>query len=383
LDAEGKAQIPGGANVAAIAKNKNGSELKRIILHLCKWSGIFHLSLALTKSKLRILCYHGFAADDEAEFRPRLFITQVTFERRMKFLTARGFRVLGLAEALKMMDANELPPKAVVLTIDDGFAGVFDRGLPVLIRNGFTSTIYVTTYNQLKATPVFRLVVQYLFWKTRASHIDLPSIHPDLEGRLLLASERDRERAINAVTEHGEAKLDEPARQKILERLAEQLAVDLATILERRLFSIMTAAELKKAIANGMTVELHTHRHRLPMDSGLVATEIGDNRAVLEPLVGHTLKHFCYPSGLFDETQWPWLTTLGVESATTCVPGLNDAHTPKLGLRRCLDGENLSQIEFEAEMYGTATLLRSGRELVRRIAQGQSQLSGRKKSAAH
>jgi hypothetical protein len=47
-----------------------------------------------------------------------------------------------------------------------------------------------------------------------------------------------------------------------------------------------------------------------------------------------------------------------VESATTCEPGLNTAETPLLGLYRILDQDDLSQIEFEAELFGFSELIR-------------------------
>lgn len=346
--------------------SQKSSLFKRAILHICKWVGVFHLSSALTGKKLRILCYHGFAGSDEATFRPRLFINRDTFERRMKFLLENGFRVIGLGEALGLLQADALAKKSVVLTIDDGFAGVFAYGVPILERFGFRSTVYVTTYNHLKNTPVFRLVVQYLFWKTERESVDLCDLGLEEGVETKLMTERDREKASEMVTLYGETKLDEPRRQELMKELAKQLGVELDAIVSKRLFSIMTAEELRAAMARGMDVELHTHRHRLPMNAELVAKEIADNRAVLEPLAQRPLKHLCYPSGIWAKEQWPWLAALGVESATTCLPGLNDAKTPKLGLRRCLDGENLSQIEFEAEMYGFASLLRAGREYLRK-----------------
>ena len=40
--------------------------------------------------------------------------------------------------------------------------------------------------------------------------------------------------------------------------------------------------------------------------------------------------------------------------------GMNPRGTKKLCLKRFIDGEDVSQIEFEAEVYGFAELLRRG-----------------------
>jgi hypothetical protein len=50
---------------------------------------------------------------------------------------------------------------------------------------------------------------------------------------------------------------------------------------------------------------------------------------------------------------------MNVTSATTCLSGFNDANTPLLGLKRFLDGENISEIEFSGELSGFLPLARA------------------------
>jgi len=49
---------------------------------------------------------------------------------------------------------------------------------------------------------------------------------------------------------------------------------------------------------------------------------------------------------------------LGIKSAVTCTSGVNDENTHPYKLKRFLDGENISQIEFEAEMCGFLEICR-------------------------
>jgi hypothetical protein len=49
---------------------------------------------------------------------------------------------------------------------------------------------------------------------------------------------------------------------------------------------------------------------------------------------------------------------MGIRSAVTCIPGLNDSKTHPYELRRFLDGENITNLEFEAEMSGFLDLCR-------------------------
>ena len=127
----------------------------------------------------------------------------------------------------------------------------------------------------------------------------------------------------------------------------------------------MTPDEIRSLADLGMDIQLHTHRHQFPPVEELARRELEDNRAVLEPILGRSCHHLCYPSGVFTPEQWPWLEACEIASATTCLPGLNRIDTPRYGLRRFLDAETVTAIEFEAELAGLAELLRRARSIVR------------------
>ena len=52
-------------------------------LYLARGCGLFALARVLTAGRLRILCYHGVALDDEFEFQPMLFMRAATFADRL------------------------------------------------------------------------------------------------------------------------------------------------------------------------------------------------------------------------------------------------------------------------------------------------------------
>lgn len=89
---------------------------------------------------LRILLYHRVSDDQDP-----LAIPPRRFREQMERLAAEGWRVVGLAEVLALLDAGEVSPRTVGLTFDDGFADVGDEALPVLERLGFGATVFVTT----------------------------------------------------------------------------------------------------------------------------------------------------------------------------------------------------------------------------------------------
>jgi peptidoglycan/xylan/chitin deacetylase (PgdA/CDA1 family) len=339
--------------------------LKSALLAGARAAGLFAVSRHLTRGALRIVCWHGTSlAEEEARF-PGLFLSPDVLERRL--LALHRYPVLPLDEAVRRLADGSLPPASVALTIDDGFYGTLRHAWPALMRHGFPATLYVTSYHAVKGTPVFRLLVQWIFLGTRAPLLDLSVLGLGMVGTLRLEPGPSRDEGMWRIIRHAEQSLDEPGRQALADRLAMLLGVDLAPVREGRWLSLVTPDEMAAAAGEGLDLQLHTHRHRFPLDRGLAVRELRDNRAVLEPLAGRPLRHFCYPSGYVRPAHLPWLAEAGVVSATTCEPGLNRRGDSLYLLRRFLDGSQVSQLEFEAELSGFTDLLRHLRAGLERL----------------
>ncbi|MFI5325703.1 MAG: insulinase family protein [Candidatus Rokuibacteriota bacterium] len=334
--------------------------LKRVFLGLGKGLGFFRIARRLTRARLRILCYHSFATGEESAFRPKLFISAGTFRRRLAWLAANGYPVLPLDEAVDGLGRGTLPPRATVITIDDGWVGVHAHGWPLLREFGFPATLYVTTHYVEHDTPVFDIAIQYMLWKTTREQADLSGLGLPVayDRPISLRADGARDEAARAIIALGEAAGEESDRSHLAKSVGERLGVDHDGVGRQRVYSLMRPRELAEVSAAGLDLQLHSHAHEFPEEERAVAHELAANRAVLEPVVGRRLSHFCYPSGRWSRAHWPWLERDGIRSATTCDPGLNDPATPRLALRRFLDGENIDQLDFEAEMSGFKDLLR-------------------------
>jgi peptidoglycan/xylan/chitin deacetylase (PgdA/CDA1 family) len=335
-------------------------------------AGLFTLARHLTGDGLRILCWHGTSLVEEHRRFPELFLSPDALERRL--LTLHRYRVLSLDEAVHRLANRTLPRGSVALTIDDGFVGTLRHAWPALQRHDFPATLYVTSYHALKGTPVFRLLVQWIFQAARFPLLDLSALGLEMVGTLRLDGSLDSWEAMWRLIHQAEERLDEPERQALADRLASLLRVDLGPVRAGRWLSLATLEELGAAAREGLDIQLHTHRHRFPLDRALALRELQDNRAILEPVAGRRLRHFCYPSGYVRPAHLPWLAEAGVLSATTCQPGLNRPGDSPYTLRRFLDGAHVSQLEFEAELSGFADLLRGARERVGRLRGAPTQV---------
>ena len=340
--------------------------LKLTFLYFSKWMGLFYVSRYITRQGLRILCYHGFSLTDESRFRPQLFIDPATFRNRLRFLSRKEFSVLKLDQALDRLVQGNLPRCATVITIDDGFFSVYQCGLKLLKEFNFPVTVYVNTYWCMNGNPVFRLLVQYMFWKTERRQIDLTGLGVPQSGPISLQDKGEKDQVMWNIINFGQTQCEDAQRCAIAGALGERLGVDDDMIAKSRIFGLINPREIREMVHSGIDIQLHTHSHSFPEDEILATQEIAANRAMLEPLVGKTLQHFCYPRGFWSEKQWSWLAAAGIKSAATCEPGLNDTETPPLALKRFLDGEHISQVEFEAEVSGYIELFRLARSRMER-----------------
>jgi peptidoglycan/xylan/chitin deacetylase (PgdA/CDA1 family) len=341
--------------------------LKLSLLFIARSLGLFRLASWLTRGRLKILCYHGFALDDEAAFWPTVFIRPSTFEARLETLRRYGFRVLPLGEGVERLYAGTLPDRSVVITVDDGFHSVRRVAVPALERRRLTATVYVTTYYVEHANPIFRLVVQYMFWKTPRRTLLLEDVPWSEDTEVDLSDRTQQEAAAWNCIRYGETQCTEEERCAIGRRLGELLEVPYGKIEADRILHLMTPQELRELAGKGIDIQLHTHRHVFPQDDRARAErEIEDNRAALRRMLGNrSFEHFCYPSGLWAENQWAWLTGAGVKTSTTCLHGFNSRHSPPQALRRYLDAEEIHALEFEAFLTGFSEVTARLRRLAR------------------
>jgi len=99
-----------------------------------------------------VLMYHRVTDLTPKEARSPLMrdlsVSPNDFEAQVKFLKEEGFTFLHVSEieaALKR--GNELPEKAVAITLDDGYRDNFTEAFPILQKYGAKATVFMVTNN--------------------------------------------------------------------------------------------------------------------------------------------------------------------------------------------------------------------------------------------
>ncbi len=334
-------------------------KLKQAALGGLKTLGVFALAQRSRwrRNRLLILGYHGISLEDEHLWDSVLFMHPDYFRSRLELLNKCGCTVLPLGEAIKRLYADDLPGNSVALTFDDGYYNFYKLAHPILKEFNFPATVYLTTFYAIYNQPVFDSACSYLLWKGQNATLDMREITGQ-DGKLDLSSDAVRKKVYECLIRFArQQKLSAEDKDALAAKLAGQLKIDYDALRAKRLFNLLNPGEVGQLAAEGIDIQMHTHRHRSPLDRQLFAREIDDNRTSIEEMTGHSAVHFCYPSGIFDDAFIPSLEDLGVVSATTCDPGFASRNSHHLLLPRLIDTTPQSPIEFEGWLTGVAAAL--------------------------
>ncbi|HEY8205736.1 MAG TPA: polysaccharide deacetylase family protein [Pyrinomonadaceae bacterium] len=334
-------------------------KLKQTTLSSLKATGAFAMiqSSKWRRARLLILGYHGISIDDEDCWNPSLYMPRQLFAERLSLIKKSGCTVLPLAEALPRLYAGDLPEKSVAITFDDGTFDFYRQAFPLLGDFAYPATLYLTTFYSQFNRPVFDVACPYVLWKGMGNRLNLgPVVGIDATFDLSLAAARDAAwKEIRQVVEA--KKLSAEERDELLRMLAGKINVDYDEFSQKRILQLVRADEVKKLSAEGIDVQLHTHRHRTPQNRESFLREITDNQTSIREMTGRLASHFCYPSGASSPKFLPWLHEAGIESATTCELGLASRQSDPLLLPRLVDVSSLAAIEFESWLTGVSMAL--------------------------
>lgn len=328
--------------------------MKISILYLIKFLGGFWLFRKLIRHKTLILAYHSFEVFDESEFRPNLFIKPSTLTRRLEYLKAHC-NVVSLSDFEQRNKLNN----SVVITIDDGWASTLSHASSIFSQYNFPYTVYLTTENVFDNQPLFHILLDYLLRRSIGKTLTLTS--KDKQSINATVSFENIEKLKNEIIQIKSQRLD----TELLTVISKVLGVDITGIIDEKSFTLMSHDEVKSLAQVGADIQLHTHgHHTYLLDKNAFDSDLEENQKHIEDITGIKPLHHCYPSGSYNADSIQWLKHLGIKTATTCTPGFCDEQSNKLALPRFLDGENIAQIVFEAEVSGVLEVLRKFKSLI-------------------
>jgi len=334
-------------------------KLKEACLTAGKSFGMFHLASGsrFRNSRVLVLGYHGVSLDDEHRWDPALYISPESFRHRMELLKRNRCNVLSLDEAVGLTKTGKLPDRAVVLTFDDGTYDFYAVVWPILRQFGYPATVYLTTYyvdNPYPATPG---IWSYMLWKAEGSKVNGEAIL-GTSTVFDLSTAIGRAEALSQLRSLADSRqMDAQQRNNLSEKLAQLLGLDFGALCGKRIYQLLKPEEVRELARDGASVQMHMHVHLSPPEQKAYIDNLAINRQRIVEMTGVVPKHFCYPSGRYTTENVDWLRDYGVESATTCDPGLWSAETEPLLIPRLMDSANPSDTAFESWVVGIGPLL--------------------------
>ena len=130
---------------------------KRLFLLLFIWTAFNTVVFAQTRGEGHaiILQYHRFG---ESRY-PSTNINMDLFKKQMAYLHNNHYNVVPLSQVVKaLMHKKPLPPKAVVITMDDAYRTVYTNAYPILKKYNFPATIFVNSM------PIIHHSKRYMTW---------------------------------------------------------------------------------------------------------------------------------------------------------------------------------------------------------------------------
>ncbi len=129
--------------------------LRLITLSILLISGLLFGQVIKADDSAVVFMYHRFGEDQY----PSTSIRVDQFRQQMQYLRDGGFSVIPLAELVAFLSGNHvLPPKAIVITVDDAYRSIYKVAYPLLAEYGFPFTVFVST------DPLDSKLPDYLNW---------------------------------------------------------------------------------------------------------------------------------------------------------------------------------------------------------------------------
>ena len=238
------------------------------------------------RPRLSILIFHRVLPTPDP-----LFPAEVDAHRfdHLMGLVARTFEVLPLGEAVRRLQQDDLPARALSITFDDGYADNHDVALPILQRHRLPACFFIAT-GFLDGGRMFNDTVIETVRRSTLSQVDLEQF--DL-GRCELNGAVQRTQVIARVLPLIKY-LAPSERPQALERL--RVACQPSPLPDSLM---MTGAQVRALHRAGMEIGAHTVDHPIlnSVDDACAEQEIIASRSALERLIGEPVNLFAYPNG--------------------------------------------------------------------------------------
>jgi len=336
---------------------------KRLLASLLARSGVLRLARAATgsRSRITVLAYHrvlpdlvDFSGDEEL-----VSALATDFRWQMEFISAACRPITADQLLAAVRGECELPPRAVMVTFDDGCVDSIRYALPVLVDCGVPACFFVAS--GYVSTPD-------LYWFDEVVHrfyyCDRPRFRLDTLAMDVRLPPEPRLRKSAALEVLQALKLAGNGRRlEALEEIRKVSGVALpAAVIDAN--RPMTWEELRILVARGMSIGSHsvTHPVLAELEDRRLCSELEDSKLAIERETSTACHSIAYPLGggkeysvsgaiAVDERVRRFAAQAGYEVGFTYIPGIARLQQDDpLLLKRVAVERYLTRDEFAARL---------------------------------
>ncbi len=291
--------------------------------------------------------------------------TPAAFRRQLRHL-ARGYHPVAAGELVAALAGqHRLPPRAVLITFDDGYRDFKEVAWPILRELRLPAVLFVTTGFVDQPRRIFWWdALWQMLTRTGRRWVDLP----EDGGRPVPLQAADVIGGFRTIA----AWLKErtPAeRRAAMDYLAEHLGV-----VPEPTEAVLSWSDLRELARSGVAIAAHTQSHELldQVDPPILQAEIEGSRDDIVRELGSGTPLFAYPNGNFNRAAMEAVEAAGFAAAFTTVHGASDLRRANpFALRR--DDGGTSLLRFAVKLLGPVTAYRNRRHALPAYAQARGQ----------
>lgn len=340
--------------------------LKKVAYPSLAAAGVFRRTSA---PGLAVVTYHGVLPPGyepvDAGFDGNL-VTAESLRQQLRLLKS-NYSLISPEETLAWRQGTfELPPRAVLLTCDDGLLNHLTDMLPVLQQEKVCCLFFVTgaSATETRSTLWYEELFLLLL-RAPAGKFEVSSAGVVIRAEL---SSREQRGAVWWDAVKRLSQVDGEARRAFLQAASERLGAGLTQKIADadspscRRFGLMTLPELRTLANAGMTIGAHTLSHPMlsQMPANLARVEITECKTKLEGALQKRIWAFAYPFG-DPASVTPQVLMIAKEAGYSAAfmnyGGGLGAQLPPWGLPRIHVTSEMSLAELEAHVSGFHTRL--------------------------
>ena len=301
--------------------SNNQNTKKEALLQFVYKLGMHAVISRLFTNTLTVLNYHRIDnphSQKFSAFKSNVSASPEMFNLQMAYLTNNCNVVSASDVTAWVAEDRPLPPRAALITFDDGYFDNYLNAYPILRKQNLPAVIFLASDYMESATPFYWDLIAHCFFMSRKDHLEIPSL-----GSFSWSDDASTDTVVRQVVEALKSK-PEHDKKVLIDSFPGLLNVSISDDVFKGMF--LSWSQVREMSANGIEMGAHTASHpiltRIHPDDAMA--EIIKSKTRIEDEVKQPVHCFAYPNGQrtdYNDIVIKAVRDSGIQTAYTLLPG--------------------------------------------------------------